>query len=190
MPATTATAQNLPPYMFRPETTYHWTSTEDGVRSYQEDAVFINSNLHNELVRQQHVDVIMDHFQRQLKKHTDRIEKIFVQKFEAQKSVFKEINNVVVFKSAALVTVWAAATNPLNMNIDVTEDCSVIFTLTYSDGSDVYLELYFEPLATEPVQHNLNIYRNGNPVFSYAGDLRRTLGLFLSKFQPVVKIPV
>ena len=176
--------------MVRPESAYFRNSTEIGLRTYQDDAIFINSNLHNELVRQQHVDVIMDHFQRQVKKHTDRVEKIFVQKFEAQKSVFKEISNAVVFKSAAFVSAWAAATNPLKMNIDVTEDCSIIFTLTYPDGSDVYLELYFEPSATKPVQHNLNIYKNGNPVFSYAGEFLQTLGQFFSKFQPIVKIPV
>lgn len=132
----------------------------------------------------------MDHFQRQLENHTNRIKEVFTQKFEAQKSVFKEIDNAIVFKSTAFVLVWAAATNPLKMNVDITDDCSVIFTLEYADRSDVYLEFYFESDAEKPIQHNLNIYKNGTPIFSYAGEFLQTLALFLSKFPPIVKVSV
>lgn len=184
MPANATTS--LPPSMIRPETeVYRQVYSDSGKRNRQREEIFINSELHHELLQNREADAIVEYFSRRLQARLENFRIAFDRKFLTHKQIFESIDLKVLFKSTALVATYAAATNPSKITADLTEDMSVIFTLVYDDGREAYLELFFESNAQEPVQHNFNVYKNSTPVLSYAGGFIQTLKYFLSQF-PVV----
>ncbi len=152
---------------------------------------FINSAAFRELNEKQLIySALTEYINRRRAQTGDKMLLSFVKKMASKMPLFESISINGINKAVTFVTLWVMLTNPEKASIDVTDDQSVVFTIIYPNGEDAYLELFFEAGESEPVQHNLAIYKQGEPVFAFGGSFQQTLVKFLGRYGQQIEIPI
>lgn len=149
------------------------------------DFPLYNSELYKDLHRQHLLkNAISDYLKQNLKKRALKVAQSFEKKLKNHLAAFEQIDLSSVRAAYAFSTFFCLLTNPDKIGVDLTDEPSVFITLVYPDGKNAYLEFFFEPGKTEPVQHNINIYENKKAVFAYSGGFLESLKAFLEIISP------
>ena len=139
-----------------------------------------NSDLYKEMVRKQlAADFVWDRIKQHVSERLIRLGEIFWQKQPAHAAAFSGIEMDIVNAYSKCAAEFCLLTFPQKITVDLTDDASVFFTLRYNDQVNAYHELFFEPEAQEPVQHNVNISAHKNLVFAYSGKFDHSIQAFL-----------
>ena len=177
------TADFQPTYFPAQETFLHQPISE-GLRTGANFPLY-NSKLFKEL-HQQHIlkNAINDYFKQHLEKRALKITQSFEKKLKNHLAAFEGVDLNIVRAAAAFSSTFCLLTNPEKFGIDLTNEPSVFITLVYPGAKNAYLEFFFDPGKTEPVQHNINIYENKKAVFAYSGGFLESLQAFFKQIPP------
>ena len=132
-------------------------------------------------------NAIAEYFKQYLWKRLLKVAQSFEKKLPSHLAAFEGIDPNIVRTFTLFTTNLCLLTNPDKIGVDMTDEPSVFMTLVYPD-KNAYLECFFDPGKTQPVQVNINIYENKKAVFAYSGDFMESLKSFLEHIPPVIDL--
>lgn len=113
-----------------------------------------------------------------------KLKEIFVEKLSTHQAAFEGIDLNTVREATGFVVRFCLATTPEKITVDFTDDASAVITVRYPNQIDAYLEMYYEPGASEPVQHVVLISQNKTNTFAYDGAFLPALEAFWKAITP------
>jgi hypothetical protein len=184
-----ATTCEYQPTYFPPVKELSYINPSKGHRS-GEGLAFLNSGLYKEYIKRPSTDIVLERLHKYLSKRLIRLGEIFEQKLPAHLDDFIGIDLDVVRMATIFTAQFCLLTSPERFTVDFTEDASVALTLCYAENRNAYLGLYFEPGVSEPIQHNVLIFKNKENVFAYSGGFQEGLSAFMQEMSPIsIQVP-
>ena len=103
-----------------------------------------------------------------------RLLKILKEKLNEHPGYFEEIDHFFVFKNTAQLIDQILQLNPKYLTLETTNDSSVFIQSRFNENI-LYLELFFDDDIPEGYELVTIIYRNGENILAYGGDLNTAI---------------
>lgn len=101
--------------------------------------------------------------------------------FEEKKTLFSDIDRETINFCILSVISNIMECNPLALNIEITEDISILFTAK-CDNFNLYFDLYFDNEIGDYAETVINVYQSKQNIYSFGGSFLHTIKDFKNSF--------